>query len=243
MLAILKKEIQSFFSSMTGYLVLGLFVLLTGLFLWVFKNPFNVFDYGFADLSLFFLLVPWVFLFLIPALTMKSFAEEKSNGTLELLLIKPLSINQLVLGKFLGSFLLCVFAIVPSLIYVFAISALGTEIGNYDMGVVIGSYFGLLFLVAAFTAIGVFSSSLSKSQILAFIIAVALCFFVYYGFEAIASLFSDGKTQRIIANIGARSHFESIGKGIIDSRDLVYFLSITLFFALLTKLNLETTTK
>jgi len=239
MLAIFKKEIRSFFSSLIGYLVIGLFLLVTGLFLWVFKGGFNMFDYGFADLSPFFLLTPWVFLFLVPALTMKSFSEEKSMGTIELLMIKPLSGLQLVLGKFFGVFVLCVIAIVPTLIYVFAIANLGTTVGNYDSGVILGSYFGLLFLMAAYVAIGIFASSLSKSQIMAFILAVFFSFILFYGFEALAGLFSDGALQRKIMSWGAKYHFENIARGVLETKDLLYFLSLTLFFLMLTQINLK----
>jgi len=154
MFAIFKKEIRSFFTTPIGYLIIGLFLLLTGLFLWVFRGDFNVFDYGFADLSNFFLLAPWVFLFLIPAITMKSFSEEKKMGTLELLFIKPISLWNIILGKFWAAMALCFLTLIPTLLYVFAINALGITKGNYDLGIIIGSYFGLFFLVAAYTAIG-----------------------------------------------------------------------------------------
>ncbi|UJH67063.1 gliding motility-associated ABC transporter substrate-binding protein GldG [Allomuricauda sp. SCSIO 65647] len=235
MLAIFKREISSFFASPIGYLVIGLFLLLSGLFLWVFKGPFNIFDYGFADLGNFFLLGPWVFLFLIPAITMKGFSEEKKLGTLELLLIKPISTTKVVLGKFWGAFTVCLVAIIPTLIYVFAISALGTTVANYDLGIVIGSYFGLLFLMAAYTAIGLFASSLSDNQIVAFITGIALSFFVFYGFEALATLTTDGSFQETLKSMGAKAHFERIARGIIDTRDVFYFLALTLFFLYLTQ--------
>ena len=145
----------------------------TGLFLWVFESANNIFDYGFADLSRFFLLAPWVFLFLIPAITMKSFAEEQKLGTLELLLIKPITTLRIVIGKFCGAFALCLIAVIPTLTYVFAISALGMTPNNFDLGMVLGSYFALLFLMGAFTAIGIFTSSLSDNQIISFIVAIA----------------------------------------------------------------------
>ncbi|MEL6918231.1 MAG: gliding motility-associated ABC transporter permease subunit GldF, partial [Bacteroidota bacterium] len=147
MLAIFKREIQSFFTSPIGYLVIGLFLILNGLFLWVFKGQFNIFEYGFADLGNFFLLAPWVFLFLIPAITMKSFSEERKLGTLELLLIKPIGIWKTVIGKFLGTVSLVLIAIAPTLLYVYTISQLGSTIGNLDTGVVLGSYFGLFFMI------------------------------------------------------------------------------------------------
>lgn len=243
MLALIKKEFNSFFSSLTGYLILALFVLLLGLFLWVFENPFNMFAYGFADLSLFFALAPWVFLFFIPALTMKSFAEEKRSGTLELLLIKPLPLNSLVLGKFLGAFLLCILVLVPTLIYVAAISALGVQTANFDVGVVVASYVGLILLMAAFTAMGIFASSVAQNQLMGFIVALALCFLFFYGFDGFASLFSDGKARRFVAGMGAKDHFEHMGRGVIDTKDVVYFMGVALFFGFLTRTNLKTDTR
>jgi ABC-2 type transport system permease protein len=231
MFAIFKKEIRSFFTTPIGYLIIGLFLLLTGLFLWVFRGDFNVFDYGFADLSNFFLLAPWVFLFLIPAITMKSFSEEKKMGTLELLFIKPISLWNIILGKFWAAMALCFLTLIPTLLYVFAINALGITKGNYDLGIIIGSYFGLFFLVAAYTAIGLFASSISDNQIVAFIVAVVFCFILFQGFEAVATLFSDATW---IKKMGGKFHFENIAQGIIDTRDIIYFISIALFFLYLT---------
>lgn len=239
MFAIFKREVQSFFTSPIGYMIVGLFLLLNGLFLWVFKGDFNIFDYGFADLGNLFLLAPWIFIFLVPAITMKSFSEERKVGTLELLLIKPISIWKLVLGKFWGAFLLCVIAVLPTIIYVFAISNLGITEGNFDLGVVLGSYFGLLFLIGAYTSIGLLSSTLSDNQIVSFIIGILMCFLLFNGFDAISSLFSGGETQQLIQEIGARSHFDSIARGIVDTRDLLYFVSLTLFFLYLTFLRLK----
>jgi ABC-2 type transport system permease protein len=212
----------------------GSFLLLNGLFLWVFKNEYNIFDYGFADLGNFFLLAPWIFVFLVPAITMKSFSEERKMGTLELLLIKPISIWKLVLGKFWGALLLCIIAVVPTLVYVFAISKLGMVEGNYDLGVVLGSYFGLLFLMACYTSIGIFASTLSDNQIIAFLVGILVCFLIFNGFNAIATLFSDGETQQTVQSLGAKAHFDSIARGVIDTRDLVYFISLTLVFLYLT---------
>ena len=239
MFSIYKREIQSFFTSSIGYLIVGLFLLLTGLFLWVFKGEYNIFDYGFADLSNLFLLSSWIFIFLIPAITMKSFSEEIKSGTLELLLIKPIPIWKLVMGKFWGAFTLCVIAILPTLIYVLAISKLGVIEGNLDVGVLVGSYFGLLFLIGAYTAIGIFTSTLSENQIIAFILGVLICFVLFNGFNALSSLFPSGETQQLIQGFGAQSHFENIGRGILDTRDLVYFVSISLLFLYLTMQRLK----
>ncbi|MGX1930481.1 gliding motility-associated ABC transporter permease subunit GldF [Flagellimonas sp. 2504JD4-2] len=234
MFAIFKREVQSFFTSPIGYLIVGLFLLLNGLFLWVFRGDYNIFDYGFADLGNLFLLAPWIFIFLVPAITMKSFSEERKVGTLELLLIKPISIWKLVLGKFWGAFLLCVIAVIPTIIYLFAISSLGIMEGNFDSGVVLGSYFGLFFLIAAYTSMGIFASTLSDNQIVSFIIGILICFLMFNGFEAISSLFSNGEMQQFIQGIGAKAHFDSIARGIVDTRDLIFFISISLFFLYLT---------
>lgn len=242
MLAIFRKEIQSFFNSPIGYLIVGLFLLLNGLFLWVFKGNYNVFDNGFADLENFFHLVPWVFIFLIPAITMRSFSEERKMGTLELLYIKPLSTTKVILGKFWGALVLCSLAVLPTIVYVFCISALGMIEGNYDSGIIIGSYFGLLFLIAAYVAIGLFCSSFTDNQIVAFILGTILSFSFFYGFEALSTLFSEGALQSSVENIGAKAHFESIAEGILDSRDLVYFSTTTLFFLYLTQIRLKNST-
>jgi len=239
MFAIFQREVRSFFTSPVGYLIIGAFLLLTGLFLWVFKGEYNILDQGFADLGNFFLLVPWIFVFLVPAVTMKSFSEERKMGTLELLLIRPISIGELVLGKFFGAFLLGVIALVPTIIYVLAISDLGIVPGNYDLGVVLGSYFGLLFLLAAYTAIGLFASTLSENQILAFLAGILICFVLYQGFEAAASLAADGDRVQLIRSLGAKAHVDSIARGVIDTRDLVYFLSLTLMFLYLTQQRLK----
>ena len=239
MLTILKKEFHSFFSSPVGYLVIGLFLVLNWLFLWVFDSGYNIFDYGFADLTPFFELTPWIFIFLIPAVTMRSFSDELRLGTLELLLSKPITHVQLVLGKFLGAFTLIILALIPTLIYVYAIDKLGNPVGNFDSGVLIGSYLGLLFLAAVYTAIGLFASILSENQIVAFLIAVFLSFLFYYGFNALTSL-SDLSFFR---SLSLQSHFESISRGVIDSRDLVFFVSLTAIFSVLTLFQLKSKIK
>jgi len=238
MFAILKKEINSFFASPIGYLVIAVFLLLNGLFLWLFKGDFNILDNGFADLSSFFLISPWIFIFLIPAVTMRSFSDEKKQGTLELLLTKPVSHLQIVLGKYFGALLLVIIAIIPTLLYVYTISQLGNPEGNFDTGSIVGSYIGLLFLATSYTAIGVFASTLSDNQIVAFIIAVFICFFFYFGFEGLSSykLFGD---VFYIEKLGMASHFESMSRGVLDTRDLLYFVSLTVFFIMFTQLNIK----
>lgn len=238
MLAILKKEIQSFFASPIGYLVVAIFLIANGLFLWVFKGEFNVFDYGFADLSSYFFLAPWIFIFLIPAITMKSFSEEKRQGTLELLLTKPISLWQLVLGKYLGTLILVIIALLPTLLYIYTIYQLGNPVGNIDLGSTIGAYLGLLCIALVYCAIGIFTSAISNNQIVAFITAVFACFIVYYGFEGISNYEIAGISNLAIENLGIKAHFNSISRGVIDTRDLVYFFSATLLFLFFTKLTL-----
>lgn len=237
MKSIVLREIKSFFGSPIGYLVIAIFLIGNGLFLWVFVGEYNILNSGFADLSPFFTLAPWILIFLIPAVTMRSFSDEKKQGTLELLFTKPLSIWQIVNGKFLGSILLIVMAIIPTFIYVKVISSLGMPEDNIDMGSTMGSYFGLLFLIAAYSAIGIFTSTLSENQIVAFIVAVFLCFFFYFGFESIATI-APG-FQSLISSIGMQNHFKSMGRGVIDTRDVIYFISITVLFLSFTAYNLK----
>lgn len=236
MLAILRKEINSFFSSSIGYLVIGLFLLLNGLFLWFFRGEFNILDYGFAELTSFFLLAPWVLLFLIPAVTMRSFSDEKKQGTLELLLTKPISKINIVLGKYFGAFVLILLALVPTLLYVYSINQLGNPSGNLDLGTIFGSYLGLLFLVGTYTSVGVFTSSLTDNQIVSFIIAVLICIFLYIGLEGIA----DVTSVSALEYFGINSHYKSISRGVIDTRDIIYFLSVITFFIALTAKQLST---
>jgi len=237
MKSIVLREIKSFFGSPIGYLVIAIFLIINGLFLWVFNGDYNILNTGFADLTPFFTLSPWILIFLIPAVTMRSFSDEKKQGTLELLLTKPLSIWQIVNGKFLGALLLIVMAIIPTFIYVAVISNLGMPEGNIDMGSTIGSYFGLLFLIAAYSAIGIFTSTLSDNQIVAFIIAVFLCFFFYFGFEGLAAVVSNWSS--LIASLGMQDHFKSMSRGVLDTRDILYFTSITVVFLSFTVYNLK----
>ncbi len=237
MKALLIREIKSFFGSPIGYLVIAVFLLLNGLFLWVFEGDFNILNSGFADLSPFFTLAPWILIFLIPAVTMRSFSDEKKQGTIELLFTKPLSTWEIVNGKFFGAFILIILAIVPTIVYVFVISDLGSPQGNIDMGSTLGSYFGLLFLIAGYTAIGIFSSTLSDNQIVAFITAVLLCFVFYFGFEGIASY--AGNSGNFISSLGMDYHFKSMSRGVLDTRDIIYFASIAILFLSFTVFKLK----
>lgn len=240
MRAILKREITSFFTSPVAYLVIGLFLVLSSLFLWVFRGPFNIFDAGFADLSQFFLLAPWVLLLLIPAITMKSFAEEKRLGTMELLYIKPIPLGKVVMGKFFGAVLLIVIALIPTLFYAYTVNELGAVQGNLDTGVLFGSYVGLLFLVFNYTAIGIFASTLTENQIVAFIMALLLCFIFYYGFEGLSTLFGEGSAVLFVKDLGLKARFESVARGVLELNDLVYLASGTVFFLYLAFLQLKT---
>jgi ABC-2 type transport system permease protein len=237
MKALLFREIKSFFGSPIGYLVIAIFLILNGLFLWIFDGEYNILNSGFADLSPFFTFSPWILIFLIPAVTMRSFSDEMKQGTLELLLTKPLSIWQIVNGKFFGAVLLIVIAIIPTFVYVYVISSLGMPEGNIDMGSTIGSYFGLLFLISGYSAIGIFTSTLSDNQIVAFLLAVFLCFFFYFGFDGIAMYLPS--IENFISNLGMNSHFKSMSRGVIDTRDLLYFVSITILFLSLTVFKLK----
>lgn len=237
MKAILLREIKSFFGSPIGYLVIAVFLLLNGLFLWVFEGDYNILNSGFADLSPFFTLAPWILIFLIPAVTMRSFSDEKKQGTLELLLTKPISLWQIVNGKFFGAMLLIVIAIIPTFIYVYVISSLGMPEGNIDLGSTMGSYFGLLFLIAAYTAIGIFTSALSDNQIVAFILAVFGCFFFYYAFEGLANYIPPA--ENFISYLGMDSHFKSMARGVLDTRDILYFVSLTVLFLSFTVYQLK----
>ena len=233
MLAILKKEIQSFFATPVGYLVIGIFLITNGLFLWVLKGDYNIFDYGFADLSGYYFLAPWLFLFLIPAITMKSFSEEKKQGTLELLLTKPIALSQLILGKYLGALSLITIALIPTILYIYTINDLGNPVGNIDLGSTIGAYIGLFGIAMIYSAIGIFTSTISNNQIVSFMLAVLICFLMYFGFETLSELSIES-----IETIGIKAHYNSISRGIIDTRDIVYFISITALFLFWTKLTL-----
>ncbi len=237
MKSIILREIKSFFGSPIGYLVIALFLLFNGLFLWVFEGEYNLLNSGFADMTPFFTIAPWILLFLIPAVTMRSFSDEKKQGTLELLLTKPISIWHIVLGKFFGDFSLIVLAILPTLLYVYVLHQLGYPVGNIDLGSTLGSYFGLLFLVAAYTAIGVCTSTLTENQIVAFILSVFGCFVFYFAFDGLATFFTS--LEGSLSFLGMGSHFKSMSRGVLDTRDVIYFLSLTYIFLSITVYQLN----
>ncbi|HEY5507490.1 MAG TPA: gliding motility-associated ABC transporter permease subunit GldF [Paludibacter sp.] len=234
MISIFRKELRSFFSNATGYIVIGIFLLLTGLFLWVIPGQYNIIDAGYANVDGLFYLAPWLFLFLCPAVTMRLFAEEKQTGTWELLVTKPLSRLQLVLGKYFAGWVLVALALLPTLIYYFSVSYLAEPVGNVDSGAFWGSFIGLFFLAGVYVAIGTFSSSLSNNQIISFVVALVLSFFFYYGFDLLASFFTSGQAIQYMESIGINSHYKSMSRGVIDSRDLIYFVSVSVFFILAT---------
>jgi ABC-2 type transport system permease protein len=239
MLSLLFKEINSFLNSLIGYMVLVVFLSVIGLFLWVFPGSLNVFDSGFASIDSLFVVTPWVYMFLIPAITMKQLAEERKNGTLEMLLTRPLTELQIVLAKFFSGFILVIVSLIPTLIYYACIYFLSFPKGNVDSGAVWGSYLGLIFLGGAFVSIGLFASSLTDNQVVSFVIAMFFCLFSFIGIETLTSLAGLGNTGYVINQLGISAHYESMGRGVIDSRDVVYFLSFISFFILLTRLHLE----
>jgi ABC-2 type transport system permease protein len=237
MLAVFQKELNSFFNSLVGYLVISVFLTGVGLFVWVF--PDNLPDSGFASLDILFGTVPLIYLFLVPAITMRSFAEEKRAGTMELLLTRPLTDLQIILGKYLASVVLVMAALVPTLVYYVSVWLLGSPQGNLDSAGVAGSYLGLVLLGASFAAVGVFASALTDSQITAFILAVFLCFIGYAGFSSLAGLPWLAQYAYTVAQWGMDTHFGSMGRGVVDSRDLLYFLGIIVVFIYLTWLALR----
>lgn len=235
MLSIYFKELRSFFSSIVGYVVLLVFLLGAGLLLWVWTDT-SILTYGYASMEQFFNIAPWLLLFLIPAVTMRSFADEFKGGTIEWLSTKPLSQSQIIFGKFFASLTLVVFAILPTLLYVFSIHYLAMDDAALDAGGIIGSYIGLLFLAAAFTAIGIFCSVLTDNQIVSFLAAFFLSFLLYSGFEAFSRVPSfRGGADFYLALIGIDYHYNSMSRGVIDSRDLVYFVSVVALFIALTQ--------
>jgi ABC-2 type transport system permease protein len=239
MFALFRKEINSFLNSLIGYIVVIVFLAATGLFLWIFPVEINILDFGYATLDGLFFLAPFVFLFLIPAITMRSFADERKSGTLELLLTQPLSDIRIILAKYFAGVVLVIVALIPTLIWFFSVSRLGLPPGNLDTGGIWGSYAGLLFLGATFVSVGIFSSSVTGNQIVAFVIAVVISAFLYMGFDLVYTFILSGKAGLFIQSLGIRAHYSSLSRGVIDTRDVVYFLSVSTFFILLTRLSLE----
>jgi ABC-2 type transport system permease protein len=239
MLSIFYKEINSFFSSLIGYIVIGVFLIFMGLMLWVFPD-YSLLKYSVASLDALFEIAPFIFLFLIPAITMRSFAEEKQSGTIELLVTRPLRDWEIILGKFFANWLLVIFALLPTLLYYYTIHELGAPKGNLDAGAIAGSYIGLMLLAGTFVAIGLLASSITNNQIIAFVLALFLCFLFYWGFDYLSRLpVFFGKTDDIVQMIGIDYHYLSISRGVLDSRDLIYFFSVITVFLVGSQVALE----
>ncbi|MGP1515139.1 MAG: gliding motility-associated ABC transporter permease subunit GldF [Bacteroidales bacterium] len=239
MWTIFKKELNSFLTSLIGYITIFVFLIINGLVLWVLHVGVNIFDSAIASLNGLFFISPWVFLFLISAITMRMFAEEKRNGTIEILLTKPVSDISIIMGKFFASLVIVILSVLPTMVYMICIYQLGSPVGNLDMGGILGSYIGLVFLGGIFVSIGIFCSSLTNNQIVAFIISIIGCLIVYIGFETIAKIPFLSKFDLVVASFGISQHYYSISRGVIDLRDILYFISATAFFILLTKVSLE----
>ncbi|MEW5844810.1 MAG: gliding motility-associated ABC transporter permease subunit GldF [Bacteroidota bacterium] len=239
MKSIFIRELQNFFSSLTGYVIAILFLVLTGLFLWVLPGNTNILDSGYATLDSLFYIAPWLFLFLVPAATMRMFADEKKSGTIELILTRPISDTAMVLGKFFASVVLVAIVIIPAFIFVYSVSSLANPTGNLDWAATWGSFIGLFFLASAYAALGLFASSLTDNIIVAFLSAVALCFFFYDGLAWVAELQSLEWARSALLFLSISEHYDSVSRGVIDSRDVAYFLSISLVFLGLTRLKLQ----
>jgi len=230
MIAQLKKELKVYFSGVLGYLIIGIYLLINGLMLWVFNGPFNILEGGYATLENYFGLAPWVFLFLIPAISMRTFSDELKSGMMELLVVRPFSLAQLIWAKFLGTFTVVLLSILPTLVYLWSVRVLGSPVGNLDWGAAIGSYIGLLALGAAYIAVSVFASALTSNNVVAFVLAVAMSFGMYLGFESLADLYKFSGWELTVRNFGMNEHYISMARGVLDVRDLAYFVSVVLLF-------------
>lgn len=238
MLQVLNKEFNSFLNSLIAYMVIGVFLTAIGLLMWVFPET-SVLEYGYANMDTLFSFGPYVFMFLIPAITMRSFAEEKKTGTMELLLTKPLRDWDIILGKFLAGFLLVVVALIPTWIYYYSIYRLGNPVGDIDTPGIIGSYVGLVLLGGVFCSVGILASSVTPNQIVAFIVAAFLSFILFSGFNSVAALNIWSADPLFIKQLGILFHYDALSKGLIDSRDLIYFLSVILIMLSLAKLSIS----
>lgn len=239
MIALWKKELLTFFSSLTGTLVMVVFLVMNGLFLWVIPGNLNILFGGYANLDSLFYLAPWLYLFLVPAITMRLFADEKKSGTIELLLTRPLTDWQLVTGKFLAGFTLVFLSLLPTLIYFYSVNQLAQPVGNVDSGAVWGSYIGLLLLAGAYIAIGIFTSALTENQIIAFVLAAVVAFVFYSGFDALASVPFFKSIDGFLIQLGIDSHYQSVSRGVVGLSDLLYFFGLIIIFLALTRLLLS----
>lgn len=234
MYSILKKEIRSFLSSLIAYVVMIVFLISIGLFMWVLPD-YNVFDMGYANLDTLFNMAPMVFIFLISAITMRSFSEEKKTGTIEILTTKPLSDMQIILGKYFAGVALVIFSLLPTLLYFYTVYQLGATKGNMDLGATWGSYMGLFLLASCFVSIGLFASAITDNQIVSFIVSMFLCYLFYSVFDLLANFNLLGTYDSVVASLGINAHYISISRGVIDSRDVLYFLSVITAFIWSTK--------
>ena len=235
MYAVFKRELFSLLNSLMAYITIGVFLLTSGLLPWFFPDTW-ILEYGYAELTGFFSLAPFLFMFLIPAITMRSFAEERREGTYILLASRPLTDWQIILAKYFACLVLVLFSLIPTLIYYYSIYKLGLPAGNIDTGAVIGSYLGLVLLGSAFVGIGIFASSITKNQVIAFAVAVFICFVAYSGFDALSKIFSMRYLEGVFLGLSVNEHYQSISRGVLDTRDLVYFVSFVLFFLGITRL-------
>lgn len=238
MLSIFRKEINQFFSSPIAYIIMAVFLMATGLMLWVFPDT-SLLDYGYADMGTFFNLAPYVMLFLVPAITMRSIADEVRSGTLEWLLTKPVSRWAIVGGKFLACWLLVALTLLPTILYYITLYQLGNPVGNIDSAAVFGSYIGLLLLAAVFVAIGLWTSSLNDNQVVAFVLGVFVCFLFYVGLSSLAGLGVLGSLGYYLSYLAFDEQYRALGRGLIDSRNVIYFASLTGFFLFLTTQRLR----
>ena len=238
MFAIFRKEISGFFSSLTGYIVIIVFLLINSLFMWVFPGEWNIFDNSYAGLDTLFLLSPWVFLFLVPAVTMRMIAEEKRLGTMELIYSRPITEKGIIWGKYLASVSLVLLALLPCIIYYISVYMLGDSPGNLDKGGTLGAFIGLFFLASVYASVGLFASSLTDNQVIAFIIAVLICFVMFMGFDSFAYLPVLKKFDEIVIRLGINEHYKSISRGVIDIKDVVYFVAVVAIFNEFTRLQL-----
>ncbi len=239
MMALFQKEINAFFSSLTGYLVIVVFLMVNSLFMWVFKGNLNVLDNGYANLDTLFIMAPWVFLFLVPAITMRVFAEEIRSGTLELMLTQPVSEMQIVAAKYLAAVVLILFSLLPTLVFYVSVHMLGSPPGNLDSGGIAGSYLGLFFLAAVYASVGIFTSAITDNQIVSFILAVLLSSLLYSGFDLLTSTDLFGSLDNFLLRLGISEHYRSISRGVVDTRDLIYFLSVIVIFLLGSRITLQ----
>lgn len=239
MKALLLKEIRSFLSSLIGYIVMAIFLLMISLFMWVFPGEYNTLESGFSNIDTLFLIAPWVFMFLIPAITMRSFSEERRTGTIEMLLTRPITDFQIVFAKYVGGLVLVSISLIPTLLFFAVVYLLGDPVGNIDTGATWGSYIGLLFLGSAYVSIGIFASSITPNQVVSFLVAIVLSFFMFIGFDSIGSFNWFGDLDSFIINLGLNEHYKSLRRGVVDSRDVIYIVVVSMFFLFSTRLILQ----